>query len=110
MWYALYQQLEAERPDTLIGSGWLSGVAALLLASAGLLCVALLRFPDLLSTPEIRAAVDVGLFRLLVLGLLIAAFILACISLILRQNRVLASPRSRYVSSQSRPAEPTHSG
>lgn len=89
MWQALYKQLEAERPDTRLGSGWISGVAALLMAGAGLMCVAILRFPELLSTPEIRAAVDVGLFRLLVLGLLISAFTLACISLILRQNRIL---------------------
>ncbi|MGI9332587.1 MAG: hypothetical protein ACR2RL_05455 [Gammaproteobacteria bacterium] len=83
------RELEASRPSTKFRKGWISGVISLFLGVAGLAAVVCLRYPQVLTVPEIRAAIDVGMFRVLLHGLLIVGFLLASISLILRQNKVL---------------------
>jgi len=64
-------------------------VAALVLALAALGSVLCLRWPDMLSVPQIRSALDVGLFRIALHVTLILAFSLAVLSLVLRQNKML---------------------
>lgn len=86
---ALLKEMESLKAPTTFGSGWLSGVSALLLATIGLLSVLCLHYPNLLTVPEIQAAIDVSLFRVIIKIVLIAGFILSCISLILRQNKLL---------------------
>ena len=86
---ALNAELEADPTIRALGTGWISGVLALVFAGMGLACVLILRYPQLLTTPEIRAAVDAQLFRVVVQGLLIVAFVLALISLILREKRAM---------------------
>jgi len=85
----LYSELEAGPGSRGLGQGWYSGVAGLILAVASLVAVLILRYPLLLSTPEIRSFVDAGLFRLIVQGVLISAFVFAVVSLILREKRLL---------------------
>lgn len=86
---SLIQELEVSRPSTKAGTGWISGVLSLFLAIAGLAAVVCLHYPQLLTVPEIRSVIEVGLFRIVLHALLITGFLLASISLILRQNKVL---------------------
>ena len=85
----LINELESPQVARGLGSGWVSGALGLLLAIAGLVAVLCMRFPQLLTAPEIRAAVDVVLFRMVVHGVLISGFVLASMSLLLRQHKVL---------------------
>ena len=85
----LCTELEADPSNYKLGQGWISGVLALLFSGMALGVVLILRYPQLLSTPEIRAAVDGNLFRIVVQGVLVVAFILAVISLILREQRLM---------------------
>ena len=82
--------LESPAEHRRLGTGWLSGTAALLAAIAGLLFVICLRFPTLFTIPAVRPYYDAAAFRLGLHVLLIGAFALACVSLVLRRsNRVL---------------------
>lgn len=85
----LCAELESSPNKHKLGSGWVSGVLALILASTALGAVLILRYPQSLSTPEIRSAVDASLFRIIVQGILVIAFVLSLISLILREKRLM---------------------
>ena len=87
---ALLQELEATELSRQFGSGWLSGVFALLCGVISFSAVLILHYPDSLSVPEIRSAVNVDGFRFALMLLIVVGFVLSCISMILRQNRVLA--------------------
>lgn len=82
---------DLESPPELrrVGTGWLSGVAGLTCALAGLAFVLCLRWPDVLTVPPIRPYYGQPAFRLGLHFLLIAAFALSCVSLVLRANKVL---------------------
>src|SRR5262245_44745166 len=81
--------LESSAEQRRFGTGWLSGVAALLASIAGLCFVLCLRFPAILTVPQIRSIYSHPLFRLGLHFLLIAAFACAVISLVLRTNKIL---------------------
>jgi len=81
--------LESPAPLRRPGTGWLSGVAALALSLAGVFFVLCLRYPSVLTVPQLRGAYDHPAFRLGLHLLLIAAFGLSVISLVLRANKVL---------------------
>lgn len=81
--------LESPPEMRRVGTGWLSGVAALICALAGLLFVLCLRYPGVLTVPQVRGYYEHPAFRLGLHLLLIAAFVLGCISLVLRVNKVL---------------------
>ena len=82
---------DLESPPELrqVGTGWLAGAAALVLAVAGLLFVLCLRYPSLLTVPQVRSYYVHPIFRLALHLLLIAAFALSAVSLVLRANKVL---------------------
>ena len=82
---------DLESPPELrrVGTGWLSGAAGLVAAAAGLFFVMCLRYPSLLTVPQIRPAYDTPWFRLALHGLLLSAFALSVVSLVLRANKVL---------------------
>jgi sterol desaturase/sphingolipid hydroxylase (fatty acid hydroxylase superfamily) len=82
-------ELESPAERRRFGTGWISGVAALLAAFACLCFVLCLRFPDILTVPQIRSYYEQPLFRLGLQLLLVVAFVLAIISLMLRVNKVL---------------------
>lgn len=88
MLQSLIKELESEKEQKTIGSGWISGVFALLFALLSLLSVFILHYPDILTTQPIRQAIDPTLFRSLVYAFIITGFLLASISLILRQNKI----------------------
>ncbi len=82
---------DLESPPELrrLGTGWLSGVLALIAAVAGLFFVLCLRHPSLLTIPQIRGVYNHASFRLGLHLLLIAAFGLSILSLVLREKKVL---------------------
>src|SRR5690606_26093563 len=84
---ALREDLES--PDRQFGSGWISGVLALILAIAGLGAVLCLRYPELLTVPEARDIYNVALIRLALFAGLLTAFVLAIVSIVLRRQKVL---------------------
>ncbi len=86
---ALMRDLESPIAVRRFGSGWFAGFFALLLAIAGLALVAALRWPVMLSTPELAAIEGSTLFRVVVHIVLIAAYALALLSLLLRPRKVL---------------------
>jgi sterol desaturase/sphingolipid hydroxylase (fatty acid hydroxylase superfamily) len=86
---AIRSDLESPAPMRKLGTGWLSGTAALIGAIAGFLLVICLRYPSLLTIPAIRPYYDYAAFRLGLHVLLIGSFFLACVSLVLRTNRTL---------------------
>ncbi|HET6250078.1 MAG TPA: sterol desaturase family protein [Tepidisphaeraceae bacterium] len=81
--------LESPAAQRAFGTGWLSGVAALVAALAGLFFVLCLRYPGLLTVPPARGLYEQKAFRLGLHFLLIAAFGFAILSLVLRTNKVL---------------------
>lgn len=81
--------LESPRELRRFGSGWMSGVAALVASIAGLFLVLCLRYPALLTVPGMRSGYDHPAFRLGLHFLLIAAFVFSCVSIVLRSNKVL---------------------
>lgn len=85
----LRAELEAPAENRRVGTGWLSGVLAIVAALAGLFLVLCLRYPDVLSMRELRAAYDHPLFRVGLHLLLIIAFALSVTSLVLRANKAL---------------------
>jgi hypothetical protein len=86
---ALRQDVEAPVALRRFGTGWISGVLALVLALTGLGTVLCLRYAVLLTVPEARALYNVGLIRLALHSVLVAGFLLASLSLVLRKNRVI---------------------
>ena len=85
----LAAELSAPADDRQFGSGWISGAAALGLGLAGLFTVICLHYPQLFTVPQLRVIGSFGWFRPLLHFGLIAAYGLALLSLILRQNKML---------------------
>ena len=71
------------------GTGWLSGVAGVFLGIVGLGAVLALRYPALLTAAELRALYPLPLVRALLELVIGAAFLCACLSLLLRRNKRL---------------------
>jgi sterol desaturase/sphingolipid hydroxylase (fatty acid hydroxylase superfamily) len=86
---AIRNDLEAPEESRRFGTGWLSGVGALVLSIAGLFLLLGSRFPGLFSTKELASLYAMASFGRIVQGLLIGAFLLACANLVLRRNRIL---------------------
>lgn len=82
---------DLESPPELrrVGTGWLSGVAALFGSVAALFFVLCLRYPTLLAVPPARTLYTHPAFRLGLHFLLIGSFLLAIISLTLRTKKVI---------------------
>lgn len=76
--------------STRFGTGWWSGILSAffgILAFGGVFC---LYFPQLLTDPELRPYYSMHVIRLLIQGLIAAAFALGVISSVLRKKKVLA--------------------
>jgi len=87
---AFFKKVFGDSEPTHMGSGWVSGVLSVffgLLGLGGALC---LHFPNLLTLPDARAHYPMVIIRLLIQGLIAGAFVLAAMSAIMRQRKVLA--------------------
>jgi sterol desaturase/sphingolipid hydroxylase (fatty acid hydroxylase superfamily) len=86
---ALRADLQSEQAERKFGTGWISGVLALACALAGLITVLCIRYPNVLTTPMLRAQLDVGLVRLALHVVLILGFALAVLNLALRRRKIM---------------------
>lgn len=86
---AIRNDLEAPEEARHFGSGWLSGVAALVLGIASLCLLLGERLQGVFSTQMLSPLYALPQFTIIVQALLLASFLLACSNLVLRRNRVL---------------------
>lgn len=86
---AIRNDLEAPEEARKFGSGWISGVGALVSSLAALLLTLSAHFPALFATQELAPVYAWSHFMALVKGLLLVGFMLACANLTLRRNKVL---------------------
>jgi lathosterol oxidase len=87
------QQIKAffgAEQNAAFGNGWWSGVLAMFFGALGLGSVLCLHFPQLLSSPELRAFYPMDLIRGLIQALIWAALFFAVLSSILGQKKRLA--------------------
>jgi sterol desaturase/sphingolipid hydroxylase (fatty acid hydroxylase superfamily) len=87
--HTLRQELDAPSQLTHLGQGWISGVLALTLSLVALTGVLCLHYPEILTVPMMREHANVQMVHLLLQAVLTVAFLFACTSLILRQNKAL---------------------
>ena len=82
---------EVDSTDRKLGSGWISGLLALVLAILGFATVLCFCYPQLLTVEEARQAYanHMGVVRILLQLILISAFVLALVSATLRGNKIL---------------------
>ena len=83
----LKSEMDSDRRE--IGSGWISGMLSIVLATIGLATVLCLLYPQLLTVADAREHYPVGLIRIALHLVLVAAFMLGALSVTLRQNKVL---------------------
>lgn len=86
----LAQEMDSENRQ--FGSGWISGMLSIVLGVVGLGTVFCLWFPQLLTVPEIHTLYSdrvVGLIRLALHFVLIAAFVFGILSITLRHSKTL---------------------
>jgi len=86
---AIRNDLEAPEEARHFGSGWLSGVAALVLSIASLCLLLGARLQGIFSTQALSPLYALPQFTLMIQVLLVASFLLACSNLVLRRNRIL---------------------
>ena len=86
---ALNQELEASHASTRFGQGWISGVLSLFLTISGLLTTIYLHYPKLFTVPALHSSIDIVWYKLALSFMLLTGFVMACISLILRQNKIM---------------------
>ena len=85
----LQQEIESSETNRQFGTGWISGVLALTLASAGFGAVLCLRYPQFLTVADARGVYNVPLIRLAVHIVLVGSFLLGIVSIVLREQKVL---------------------
>jgi lathosterol oxidase len=71
------------------GSGWISGVASIVLGAMAFGAVLCLLFPAELTTPELRAIYPMGLVRALIQAVIVVGFVLGLVSVVLRRSKRL---------------------
>jgi sterol desaturase/sphingolipid hydroxylase (fatty acid hydroxylase superfamily) len=86
---AIRNDLEAPTEQRQFGSGWISGVAAIIASLAGLLLLLSWQYPIAFSMKELQALHESAYFAVTIQAFLITGFLLACTNLILRRNKVL---------------------
>jgi lathosterol oxidase len=84
----LARLLGDDAPVTL-GTGWISGVLSVFLGALAVGAVLCLRFPALLTAPELRAVYPMPVVRALIGGGIVAGFAAGVLSTVLRRRKVL---------------------
>src|ERR1700731_3638691 len=76
--------------STGFGTGWWSGILSAFFGFLSFGAVLCLRFPQLLSSPELRSHYPMHTMRVLIQCLIVAAILFGVISSILRKKKILA--------------------
>ncbi len=84
-----FERVFGDTGPSHFGTGWISGTSSVFLGALCLSAVAVLWFPDELSTARFRAAYPLPLLRALVEAAIVAAFAAGLLSLALRPRKVL---------------------
>ena len=79
-------EAESREPEFRLGDGRLSGALSLGLGALALLAVLCFRFPELLTTPELRAVYPLGLVRAVLFGALVLALGAGALAVLLGQR------------------------
>jgi sterol desaturase/sphingolipid hydroxylase (fatty acid hydroxylase superfamily) len=85
----LFKRAFGDQQSTRLGSGWTSGVLAVLAGSLALGGVLCFRFPEWLTTPALRSHYSVPILRRIVQSLLVLSFISGALNLVLRRRKAL---------------------
>jgi len=80
-----------DQEPTRFGSGWLSGTTSVFLGAIGLAAVACFHFPELLSSPDVRARLPMPFVRTTLQLVIGFAFLLGLLSTMLRRRKVLGA-------------------
>jgi sterol desaturase/sphingolipid hydroxylase (fatty acid hydroxylase superfamily) len=86
---AIRNDLEATEEERQFGTGWLSGLAALILSVSSLFLLISQRYPEWLSMKELSVIYHQQYFTLAIQLMLVIAFVLVVINLTLRRNKIL---------------------
>jgi sterol desaturase/sphingolipid hydroxylase (fatty acid hydroxylase superfamily) len=86
---AIRNDLEAPAEQRTFGSGWMSGVGAIVLSLAGLFLLLSWQYPNFFSMKELSALHANAYFKTVLQGFLLLGFLLACANLVLRRNKTL---------------------
>src|SRR5512145_1099951 len=84
-----FERVFGDDAPTHLGSGWLSGTLSLFLGACGLGAVAVLHYPEWLSSAQFRAAYPMALMRGLIELVIGLAFLFGCLNLLLRRKKTL---------------------
>ena len=76
---------------TRFGTGWISGTASVFLGALGLGAVACFHFPELLTSPDVRARLPIPVIRTILQITIGSAFLLGLLSTLLRSRKVLGA-------------------
>jgi sterol desaturase/sphingolipid hydroxylase (fatty acid hydroxylase superfamily) len=80
-----------DKEPARLGSGWLSGTSSIFFGCLGLGAVACFHFPELLTSPDVRARLPIPLIRTLVHIVIGLAFLFGLTSTMLRRRKVLGA-------------------
>jgi sterol desaturase/sphingolipid hydroxylase (fatty acid hydroxylase superfamily) len=85
----LFKRLFGDEEPAHWGSGWISGTLSVLLGGLGVAATACLVWPQLLTSPELRALLPLGWIRAVIELVIGLAFLLGLLSTTLRRRKVL---------------------
>lgn len=94
---AIRNDLEAEAEQRAFGSGWLSGMLALVLGGSALLMLLAHHYPAWFSVEDLRHIHDSPFYMVGVQVMAFLAFGLACLNLTLRRNKILGFSAIAFV-------------
>ena len=80
-----------DNEPTHFGSGWIGGTTSVFLGTLAVGGVACFHFPELLTSPEIRAQLPIPLIRIILSITIGLAFLLGLVSVLLRRRKVLGA-------------------
>lgn len=86
---AIRNDLESTEEARCFGSGWISGVLGLALAGSALLLLLSQQYPTWFAVADLKAVHANPWYMAAVQGLTLAGFLLACLNLVLRRNRII---------------------
>lgn len=86
---AIRADLESPTPERRFGKGWLSGVGALVLGLAVLSFMLGKTFPAAFSLEPLRVIYQSPWFNPVLQAMMLLGFVLACLNMMLRQNKIL---------------------
>lgn len=82
-------QVFGDEDPTGFGTGWWSGVLSAFFGLLAFGAVVCLHFPQVLTSPELRAYYPVQVMRLLIQAVILAAIVLGVVSAVLRKKKIL---------------------